>query len=402
MKNSNNIEKDRFSEIIKSKLENYSLPPENVSWNELEKRLSAKETSKKQALRPWISGLSVAASIALVWFLYPLINNKSITKNEQQHTQLSRDKEGFSESVFADTNISFDCVASKKITSILDGQTFNENGTRQSPATPRFELIQPKDVKLALKPRVVNSSKKRLMAGITNFDRYLSSSVYDVAIPKKQSSLGLHFSSGGLFPERPAPISGSLRSAPIPQNPPPFLQEVILTPDDFNRKIYRPPLSFGLSVRKELNRTFSVETGLIYTYLSTTFENPYPLQEAFLDLHYLGIPLNLITNIYGNHHTRWNLYCLFGGTVEKGIFSQYIQRSYSESSYERINLKKGIAGFQGSLQSSLGLNFRIANNYSVYLEPGVRYYITNNQPLSVRTEFPLVVLNLNIGLRYNW
>ena len=394
MDNSNN-KKDRFNDLIKSKLENYSLPSENISWDDLEKRLSAKETPKKQAFWPWISSLSVAASIAMVWFLYPLIN-KNIIKNE--HTQLSSNEEKIPESAFSDASVPFDCVPNKENGSKYLGQKTKEDDTQLPPAT-RFDLI-PSNIKLAIKPKIINSQKKRLIA-VTAFDKYLSYSAYDPIVRKKQSSLGLHFSSGGLFAQNPSPISGSLRSSPISQNP--LLREDILTPNDFNRKIYRPPFSFGLSVRKELNRTFSIESGLVYTYLSTIFENPYPYQEAFLDLHYLGIPLNLITNIYGNHYTRWNVYFLLGGTIEKGLLLQYKQRAYDDKpsviTIARSNEK--IERLQTSLQSSFGLDYKFVNNYSVYLEPGLRYYLANNQPFNIRTEFPLV-LNLNIGLRYNW
>jgi len=385
MKNNNNIEKDRFSEIIKSKLENYSLSLENVSWDDLEKHLPAKELSKKQVFWPWISSISVAASIAVVWFLYPLINNKNNINNEQQHTQLSGNEEGFSESLFSDANISLDCVPSKKIGSAHSGQKLKESDTQS--LSLQFDLIQP-NLNLATKSKVINPKKMRLMATATSYDRLFPSPIYDATVSKKQSSLGLHFSSGGLFADKQPPTYGSLRS---------------VSETKYNRKIYRPPFSLGLSVRKELNRTFSVESGLIYTYLSTTFDNPIPSEEtpsdqkAFSDLHYLGIPLNLITNIYGNQHTRWNVYFLVGGTAEKGILSQAVQRSSTETT--RVNEKA--EGFQTSLHSSFGLNYKIADSYSVYLEPGLRYYLKNNQPINIRTEFPLV-LNVNIGLRYNW
>ncbi|MDR0547477.1 MAG: PorT family protein [Dysgonamonadaceae bacterium] len=177
----------------------------------------------------------------------------------------------------------------------------------------------------------------------------------------------------------------------------------MLTPSDFNRMVHRPPISFGLSVRKELTRFLSIESGLSYTFLSSYFENKFPVQqEANLDLHYLGVPLNLIVNIYGNRYTRWNFYFSAGGMIEKGLFSHYVQTVYEEPSFAITSKSdEKIKGFQYSLQSAVGIDFKITKNYSLYLEPKITYYLSNNQPFNIRTEHPLV-FGMNFGIRYNW
>ncbi|GHU68945.1 hypothetical protein FACS189413_06930 [Bacteroidia bacterium] len=396
MKNINNIQKDHFDEIIRNKLTDYSLPVKEDSWDELESRLMIKEHRKRPVFWPWISGISVAASIALVWFLYPLI--KKVIKDEN-NTQLSCYEETISESAFSEAIDQFSCAPSRRNLSLVQQKSCAGNNARISVA-PRYDLIPSSIELLVIEPiKILDPLKRRLRT-----EEPIDLPPVVDPVPGKHSSLGLHFGSGGVLLAQNTNVSQAshLRIAKISQNAPSFLKSEMLTPDDFNRKLHRPPVSFGLSVRKDLTRFLSIESGLSYTFLSSHFENKFPLQEANLDLHYLGVPLNLIANIYGNRYTRWNFYFSVGGMIEKGLFSHYVQTVYDEPSLA-ITTKSDerIKGFQYSLQSALGIDFMIAKDYSLYLEPKIIYYLSNNQPFNVRTEHPFV-LGMNLGIRYNW
>ncbi|MDR1682870.1 MAG: outer membrane beta-barrel protein [Candidatus Symbiothrix sp.] len=398
MKNINNIEKNRFDEIIRNKLADYSFPVEEGSWNELNNRLLTEEFRKKRASRLWIAGISIAASVALVWFLYPLLENENNIYNES-HKQLSRNEEKLPENVSPELGLQFDCIPSKTHSSVRTHQQFEDENDAGCALAGRFDLIPTCVKSIYVEPvKVIHPRRKRsLIASAVDFP------LREETIRAKNSSLGLHFSSGRLLAQNPNSASSTsyLRSTLISQNAPSFLKGELLTPNDFNRKIHRPPFSLGLSFRKNFNSVFSLESGLVYTYLSSVFENSYPRQEASLDLHYLGVPLNLIVNLYGNRYSRWNIYFSLGGTIEKGLFSQYAQRTYSEFNVTNAHSNEKIKGFQTSLQSALGLDFKFMKNYSVFLEPEIKYYIANNQPFNIRTEHPLT-FGLNVGLRYNW
>lgn len=85
---------------------------------------------------------------------------------------------------------------------------------------------------------------------------------------------------------------------------------------------YSLPISFGFTVRKDLSRHIAVESGLMYTYLSTTFKRggDFP-SEVKSSLHYLGIPLNLVVYVWKNQ--RWNVYLSGGFMMEKGLQAVY-------------------------------------------------------------------------------
>ena len=98
----------------------------------------------------------------------------------------------------------------------------------------------------------------------------------------------------------------------------------VLSVADFTEARHLPPLSVGLTVVVPLNERFSVESGLVYTYLRSEFTKPgITSYKASLELHYLGVPLNLRAKLWEN--PTWNIYLSAGGTVEKGLRSIYNQ-----------------------------------------------------------------------------
>ena len=172
----------------------------------------------------------------------------------------------------------------------------------------------------------------------------------------------------------------------------------ILTPNDFANKSFMEPVSFGLTIRKELNKNISFETGLMYTYLLSTFEeNGFSHYDATLSLHYLGIPLNLIVPVWKN--PKWEVYLSGGGMVEKGLRSVYIQNEYIGNQTITTDARTKIDGLQWSVNAALGGAYKIYRNIDLYFEPKFSYFFDNDQPLSARTDRP-VVIGLTAGVRF--
>jgi hypothetical protein len=177
--------------------------------------------------------------------------------------------------------------------------------------------------------------------------------------------------------------------------------EKLFSDDDFSNITHHAPISLGISFKKDLNNTFALESGLIYTFLSSKFENQNPKKDANLYLHYLGIPLNLQTRLYTAPNEKWRFYLSTGVTVEKGLLASYSQTEYFPNTILKTSDTENIDGLQWSLNASLGVDYKLNKNYSIYFEPKVGYYVENNQPISARTENPLII-GVNLGFRYNW
>ena len=161
---------------------------------------------------------------------------------------------------------------------------------------------------------------------------------------------------------------------------------------------YSLPISFGFTVRKDLSRHIAVESGLMYTYLSTTFKRggDFP-SEVKSSLHYLGIPLNLVVYVWKNQ--RWNVYLSGGFMMEKGlqaVYSGYIAGNGTTISKSK---KEDIHGMQWSVNASVGAAYRFYGDWSLYFEPRFSHYFDCDQPASIRTDKPLG-FGLSAGIRY--
>lgn len=161
---------------------------------------------------------------------------------------------------------------------------------------------------------------------------------------------------------------------------------------------YSLPISFGFTVRKDLSRRIAVESGLMYTYLSTTFKRGGDCpSEVKSSLHYLGIPLNLVVYLWKNQ--RWNVYLSGGFMMEKGlqaVYSGYIAGNGTTISKSK---KENIHGMQWSVNASVGAAYRFYGDWSLYFEPRFSHYFDCDQPASIRTDKPLG-FGLSAGIRY--
>jgi hypothetical protein len=403
-----NIENDTFKNILKEKLEGYSLPVGDDVWNKIEKHLD--KQPRKIILWPWISGTAAAAVALYVILLFP-VNDKKIGAYETT-SQLSRYEEAINENVPLETvnqPVSTSPVKPERVfvTRKTKGE-YAEAGTYPETDVTGEELVsdvseQQKQNEQTEKPTV---REKIVYQGNNPFDDDYS----PIKKAKKRKSFGLSLGSGG----NPAAMNsstntnlmhdgniGGLRSDFYDANSESKTEERLQI-EDFPEATHRAPLSFGLTVKKELNRTFSLETGLVYTFLDSRFENPGLRKKALLQLHYVGIPLNIQARIAGDKKNDWEIYLSAGGMIEKGIYSHYKQTDYYPNN-ESISIvsNEKIRGLQYSISLAPGIDYKIYRNYSVYFEPKISYYFSSKQPISARTEHP-VVIGLNVGLRFFW
>lgn len=162
------------------------------------------------------------------------------------------------------------------------------------------------------------------------------------------------------------------------------------------------PISVGITVQKELNNRLALETGLVYTYLSsdlTAGGAAYYTQNQ--QLHYLGIPLKLNWNFLKKRY--FNLYLSGGGMLEKCVHgelsAQYEMNNRPPfSNDETLHINQ----LQWSILASAGISFKLASHISLYAEPGIVYYFDDGSDIStIRKEKPFNI-NLQAGLRFNF
>lgn len=152
------------------------------------------------------------------------------------------------------------------------------------------------------------------------------------------------------------------------------------------------PVSVGLQVGTSLTGRLSVATGLRYTYLVSQYDilvNKEQFQGAYNQLHYLGIPLEMSCHLVQT--SSFGFYAQVGGAAEKCIAQRYV--------YGSNTLNEKVAGLQWSVAAGLGAEYWFVPRAGIYFDPSLVYYFDNKQPLSIRTQQPLQA-RFEVGLRF--
>ena len=416
--NINNNEQDAFSEVFRQKLENHQLPVDAECWNEIEARLK----SKKRRIIPfwfWLSGGAAVAGLALLFTLrspsestgligrskpantqQKQILTKQIAKHQaqqltpvekvpaknatiQQPSEIKKET-SIAEKEFAQIQAaSNDTAGSNKI---IENTITKQTSTQE-------DLAQ---TNIRIKDSVSSNISTKVLP-----DKLVAKSTDEPVAKQKNKQnwlLAAAFGTGGGMGSNG--INGELASTPRNS----YLTSAtadysnMLTQNDFSQKNYMAPISFGLIIRKSLDKTISIESGLVYTYLLSTFENSgMQHNDAKLHLHYIGIPLNLVGRLWEN--SKWDLYLSAGTMAEKGIQSVYVQNQYAGNQVITTIAKTNINGFQWSINGAVGVTYKVQRNWGIYFEPKLSYFFDNNQPVSARTENP-VVIGVTAGVRF--
>lgn len=140
------------------------------------------------------------------------------------------------------------------------------------------------------------------------------------------------------------------------------------------------PVRFGFSLRYQLNNRWSVESGLSYTHLSseiTTIEDKVT-SVTKQRLNYIGIPLNIGYELWQKRH--FGLYVMAGGMIEKCLDAN---------------------PWQLSVNGGVGAEYKVTNSFGFYVEPGLGYYFNDGSDIPTIYKDRPLNFNLSIGLRFH-
>ncbi|GHT45929.1 hypothetical protein AGMMS49965_23200 [Bacteroidia bacterium] len=144
------------------------------------------------------------------------------------------------------------------------------------------------------------------------------------------------------------------------------------------------PVAVSFSLRKYFADDWAYESGLTYTYLKSTETQSFPSGKTTskdIRLHYIGVPLKLVYSFYDN--SRLSLYASAGVMLEKC-------------------LSGNIPQLQWSLTGDIGINYRVWDAFSLFIEPGINYYFDDHSGVpTIRKDKPLNV-GLQVGLRLTY
>ncbi len=172
--------------------------------------------------------------------------------------------------------------------------------------------------------------------------------------------------------------------------------------DEITKSHHHQPIKFGLTFQYNFNKRLGIETGIMYTRLSSDITT-YSIVKTEIGrqtLHYVGIPLNI-------KFSAWSWKCLdiylsAGITGEKCIHNELITTTIATNTYEEVKSLHGKKPFQWSTNFGAGLQIRVIPTVSIFAEPGVSYYFDDGSSLNTIYKEKPCNFNLNIGLRLSF
>ena len=397
-----NNQYDAFDELFCRKLQNHQMPVHPDGWNQIEQHL------RRAAWRPplwlWFSGAVAAAAVIALFILInppalenttpystsihiePLRNNPSPSPLSPSH-QIKTTLAEATLPLPKEEPVSTEPLAPDPLSAQVENNRYVFDQTTRETPQPNKQLAED----LPQQPVTLHLKKEKrwALAAVAGSGRGSFSGFGNEQANTLSSWIPLSTKSSGN--DYAANLSASIRS---------FNN---LNEKDLTSIRHLPPLSFGLLVRKQISASAELESGLIYTYLASRFawSEQWTTYNVHQRLHYLGIPVNLVVSLWDTK-PNWKIYFSAGITVEKGLRAIYTQEMKSVNSYGHTLVKSAIDGLQWSLNGAIGVNYSLNKNLGLYLEPRFGYCFDNNQPISMRTEWPFFVgfgMGLNIQFK---
>ena len=164
---------------------------------------------------------------------------------------------------------------------------------------------------------------------------------------------------------------------------------------------HRQPLRVGDMLRYNLSERWALESGITYTKLASnvTQGDSADYYDECTTLHYLGIPLNAVFDLWQTK--RFTLYLSAGGMVEKSVsgttrIDYFVDNSPIHSHKNDTQVKP----LQWSTNIAAGIQFNFTPYMAAYAEPSVAYRFDNGTKIETLYNERPFDFNLSVGLRF--
>ena len=414
-------EKDKhISNFFRQKLSDYEHPVKEDMWNRIEKELPKQSISKTKILFPIIG---VAASIALLvtvgfFFLSPEqenqvnladsnemteIENTVLPENKQETKELSNENNSPEEIIGAteSRHLTKGSASSQgNITPYSEEEILTQNDERKGESDEDITVPINDEIKKTTPPQNGQQTKR------TGEDRIpIKRQTHNqrVSLALAMGNNPTANSSNTYMYTRNSVVDKCSESITAIEKNPELTSYADMNPESQEGKNqantvetkYKQPFSVGLSVRKQISDKWAIESGLVYTRLSSTeihkVENR-EISRKDIDLDYLGIPIKGVYSIYSTKNV--SVYAAAGGMMEKNIAGKESEGNDSKS----VSIKR----MQFSLLGNIGVGYRLIDQVSVFFEPGVSYFFDDGSNIeTIRKDRPFNY-NLQGGIRYSF
>ena len=427
---------DPLKHFVKGKLANYKqeVPPNN--WDRIEQTLFATQKTKVVYTKWFRSTIAVAAAAALigVFFMIQNTNNvsplqtaenkteyKSTTNQKKEKPLISKQhpikiKETTpplyadnSSSIEQKTSVSLKKEEEQKLLITSNNIPHKEE---QEEVASSSELSKEKKESTDLD----EETKQQMLQDFINEGKRTTYITEEKKTTKKKTKYGISLSGRSSF-------SGSQQSNLVPTTLRASLdesygsytmgkmqasneEENVSAKSETN---HNQPISFGVLTSFNVTPKLQIETGLIYTYLSSETTNKAQgfINSEKVQFHYLGVPVNLNYTLLSVN--KLNIFVTAGAMIEKDIngkikyneeknIASEMNSGYTNEGSSKINQENP----QFSLAGGVGINYPIYNKTNLFAKIGGRYYINANNEYKTYYSDEKFGLDIQLGIKFNF
>ena len=436
---SNKKNNDLFEQLVKSKLADYNAEVPPLGWEKLESSLLTTQKTKVVRRKWIISSLgAIAAALIGVFFVFQNINKEQpihISENRETITESNKTHKTETTTDISESSLfNKKRVETKESTEILvaDNVSTRHYKTIEEHSSPIVEKQEKSSVIISSKvdekveskafeneketSKYDEATKQQLIEDFINEgERSLASSDGSIISKRRaKKSISLTGQSGLLGSQQTSSTPNTLRSSLSDTYGMFALNKMTINNGEDEEEIkpeseinHMQPVSFGVLTTFELTSRFQLETGLVYTYLSSETKSKFAdyNESEKVQFHYLGVPLNLNYTLFSIN--KLNMFVSAGAMIEKDIsgrinYSDEKKTSAFNSGYASNKSSKiKQQNPQFSISSGLGITYPIYDNTKLFGKIGGKYYIKANNEFRTYYSDEKFGLNLQFGIKFN-
>ncbi|MEE3476511.1 MAG: hypothetical protein VZR01_03790 [Candidatus Cryptobacteroides sp.] len=407
--------KDDLLNSIKDRLDSYEESAPEGLWSDIEASVFPKEKPRKAAFVPWMWLSAAAAAEAAVLIVTNTLSNDPKEDRIVAQTDITPsssvnpgDDPASSEelaSLLADADVmpvepaAPGRVRSMPVKSVPENQASLEPEPEMAAEAKPDVVVEPGSEKVEEAEPTVPVEQEQDRRVATNHDGedwsgYMSATDdgetgFLSRISMKASLAGAATQSQDVSNYDPAMFyygSGDTRSTGYSDEPTrafaPMDPLISASSVETDTRHHRP-VRMSLTFHMPLGGIFGVETGASYTLLRSTVTTTSgsTVNRNIQTLKYLGIPVNLTADLYGNDWCR--LYLSGGGMAEKCVSGE-------------------IKPLLWSLNAAAGAQINLGRSLGIYAEPGLSYHFDDGSPVrTIYKDRPLDFM-MTLGARMSF
>ena len=371
--------KKDWTEDIRKKMESYEHPAPEMVWSNVELPIIAKGKKESNGTK-WKVAAAIIFLIGLTATL-PLFTDQEQAEDKMSYdntVSLNKDKETKGNSQRQTVPINY--YAERNGNTVMAKETATAEAVKEETVKKQKQTMDNKDINVKVQP-TNQIGKKKKESVVPTYNINPISNKQDSRLTAKAYISNMNSTSNSMF------------NLPDPS---------INSPGSTTNTKHKQPIKVGLSLNYNLNSKWGVGLGLSYSLLKSDIRTDEMIKSTITEqkLHYIGMTTSINYCLWQSN--RWTVYASAGATIEKAISAKAVsteKKIGSELSSVSDN-SLSTSALQFSVNSNIGLEYRINKITGLYIESGFNYHFDNYSHIITIYQDKPFNLNVNAGISF--